>query len=124
MTNPNPNPETRPLAEDDLLSGPFAELFATMPAPVDPLWLSALRGRVLAAIASGASLAASGCLLYQQVGVLAHTGVTADAAVQIANQAANMTDAAFALVVSAASLIGLLASINSKAREWLAARFP
>lgn len=90
----------------------------------DPLWLSALRGRVLAAIASASSLAASGTLLYQQIAAMVRAGPSADGVATVAAQAAAVTDAGLALVVAAASLIGLLASINSKAREWLRARFP
>jgi hypothetical protein len=94
--------------------------------PIDPIWLSALRGRVLAAIASGVSLATSGTMLYQQLSALAGegmVGMSADRVTAVANQAASVVDAGLALVVAAASLIGLLASINSKAREWLRARF-
>ena len=110
--------------EEDLYRRLDAEAAAAIPA-TDPLWVSALRGRIMAAIASAASLVASGAMLYQSIKTIAsgapQVGM-AGAVADLAQHTASMVDAGLALTVAAASLIALLASLNSKAREWLRTR--
>jgi hypothetical protein len=108
--------------EEDLLRRLALDASATPTPATDPLWLSALRGRLMAAIASATGLAASGAMLYQSVQTIAsgapQVGM-AGAVADLAQHTVSMVDAGLALTMAAASLIALLASINSKAREWL-----
>jgi hypothetical protein len=97
-----------------------AETFASASA-VDPLWLSAIRGRIMAAMASGASLWISGTVLVEQVAAIREAGVNPETAALLLAQADSVMSAGAALAVAAASLIGLIASVGSKLREWAAA---
>lgn len=125
-----PTPQTDFASEAQVRSSQWVTLQAAPPdplqaAPPDPLWVSALRGRLMAAIASAASLAASGAMLYRSVETLASGGTQvgmAGAVADIAQQAATVADAGLALTVAAASLAALVASLSSKAREWLRTR--
>jgi hypothetical protein len=110
------------LHDPDAKSGQEAVDYLLIADPPDPLWVSALRGRIMAAMASAASLAASGAMLYQSVKTIATSPTQvgmAGAVADIAQQAVSLVDAGLALTAAAASLIALIASLNSKAREWL-----
>lgn len=97
-----------------------AELIA---APrTDPAWVSAIRGRLLAAMASALSLYVSGAHLVEMVSAVGRDGISAESGVAIVAHTGVVVDAAAALTVAAASLIALIASVGSKAREWMRER--
>jgi hypothetical protein len=99
----------------------LAELTATLPvqaAPTDPLWVSALRGRVLAAIASVISVGTAGTMLYRAIQALA-AGPTLEGAAAVATHAAAVTDALSAALIAGMGLVAMYAALYSKAREWV-----
>jgi hypothetical protein len=93
-----------------------AELIELQPG--DPAWLSALRGRLLAAVASGVSLWVSGGYLLAVLSGIGDAGVTAQSGAELVTHTGAVYDAAAALIAAGASLVSLIASVGSKAREW------
>lgn len=114
ILNPNLLNDLRASLAPDLAT---AELVEWTP-PRDPAWLSALRGRLLAALASGISLWFSGGQLLALIGGIQDGGLTAAAGAELVTHAGVVYDAAGALVIAGASLVALVASVGSKAREW------
>jgi hypothetical protein len=99
----------------------LAETSALVVQASDPLWLSAIRGRIMAAMASGTSLWISGTVLIDQVKAIHNVGLHPETAALLLTQADSVMSAGAALAVAAVSLIGLIAAVGSKLREWAAA---
>lgn len=83
----------------------------------DPLWVSALRGRLLAVLASGGSLILSGDALWRLYGHIRAEGLTAEHLSTLSALSGSAYDAVTALSVSVLSLVALAAAGLSKLRE-------
>lgn len=90
--------------------------FGRPPKP-DPLWVSALRGRLLAALASAGSLLLSGRALWDLWGRIQADGLSADHLTTLLALTGGAYDALAALLVPLLSAAALVAAAASKARE-------
>jgi hypothetical protein len=112
---PEPDTLRSALDADPDAADLFGELVAADPA--DPVWLSAIRGRVLAAIASAVSLWVSGGHLLGVLAAIRTGGLDPAAGAELLTHAGVVYDAGASLIVASGSLVALVASVGSKARE-------
>jgi hypothetical protein len=103
-------------AEQPALSAPQQVVLSMLP-PKDPLWLSALRGRMLAVLASGLALWGSAGPAWREVQLLWTDGATAAHVGAVLSHVTALTDHGMALVVAGGSLIALLSALASKLRS-------
>lgn len=127
MTEPRPEPRFEILPDSQAEAEAGLPVYMAMDGrspgapgggPRDPLWVSALRGRLLAASASAVALYASGMALYHDVTAIAATGAGLDHVTELASHAADLADAGTAALVAGAALVSLVAALASKVREW------
>jgi len=104
----------------DLNPPPAATLTPPAPPapPRDPLWLSALRGRMLAVLASALSLWVAAEPAAQAVRHLLDEGPSSAHVAAVMSRSTLVLDHADALLIALASLIALAAAGVSKVRSW------
>lgn len=85
--------------------------------PIDPLWLSLVRGRGMVVIASLSAFTAAAHDWWQSVQVALPDGVTLTEMHQILDAAGPMIDAGGNLYIMAATAISAALALWSKARE-------
>jgi len=86
--------------------------------PRDPLWLSAVRGRLLAVLASGLSLWGAVGPAYQALRHLWAEGASPEHAAAVLTQTTVALDSLDALLLASGAAVALAASAASKARSW------
>jgi len=90
----------------------------------DGPWMSLVRGRVLAIVASGLSLWAAAGPAYQAVQHLWADGPAPEHVAAVLTQTTVVLDSGSALLLALGSAVALAAAAVSKARQWWAHRAP
>jgi len=111
-----PDPFAQQVAAARQVAGSVIEALAQKQ---DPLWLSALRGRLLAVVASGLALWGSIGPAWREAQALMADGPTGAHVGAILAHVTALTDHGANLLVAGSSLVALLAALGSK---WRSAR--
>jgi len=97
--------------------GVAGSIVASLQPQKDPLWLSALRGRMLAVLASGLALWGSAGPAWHELQAMLAEGPTGAHVGAMLTHATVVTDHGTALLVAGGALVSLLAALASKLRS-------
>lgn len=83
----------------------------------DPIWLSALRGRLSGAVAALAALGTAGAAVWEEIEQLRETGLSFEAAVDVITQVGLVLDTGETALVTLLLLWTTISTAASKLRE-------